>query len=114
MELLPRKYLPISRAVEIGHVNEDRANLAFANSWGVFVAHHSGEITNDFSADLSVGLRTSHLKTGVPCRAERIAKYNCPMDIEDRIKASGEEVVCARAIFGEVHDFGVGMSTRPP
>ena len=57
--------------------------------WNVFVSHRSGETTDDFIADLTVGLRTGHLKSGAPCRGERVAKYNRLMDIEDDIKARG-------------------------
>jgi enolase len=80
-----------------------RANLAFSYGWGVFVSHRSGETTDDFIADLTVGLRTGHLKTGAPARGERVAKYNRLMDIEDEIKASGEEVKYAGAKFRTVH-----------
>jgi enolase len=80
-----------------------RANLAFASGWGVFVSHRSGETTDDFIADLTVGLRTGHLKTGAPARGERVAKYNRLMDIEDEIEASGEEVRYAGYEFREMH-----------
>ena len=84
----------------------NRANLAFSNGWGVFVSHRSGETTDDFIADLTVGLRTGHLKTGAPCRGERVAKYNRLMDIEDEIKALGEEVIYAGANFRKGHSLG--------
>jgi enolase len=80
-----------------------RANLAFSYGWGVFVSHRSGETTDDFIADLTVGLRTGHLKTGAPARGERVVKYNRLMDIEDEIKASGEEVKYAGAEFRTAH-----------
>jgi len=80
-----------------------RANLAFAHNWGVFVSHRSGETTDDFIADLTVGLRTGHLKTGAPARGERVVKYNRLMDIEDELKARGEEVVYAGAEFRTAH-----------
>ena len=58
-------------------------------NWNVFVSHRSGETTDDFIADLTVGLRTGHLKAGAPCRGERVAKYNRLMDIEDDIRSRG-------------------------
>ena len=91
-----------------------RANLAFNNEWGVFVSHRSGETTDDFIADLTVGLRTGHLKTGAPCRGERVAKYNRLMDIEDKIKASGEEVIYAGANFRKVHGLGAADGGKVP
>jgi enolase len=101
---------------QIGTISEAiaAANLAFSNGWGVFVSHRSGETTDDFIADLTVGMRTGHLKTGAPCRGERVAKYNRLMDIEDEIKASGEEVIYAGANFRKVHDFGVENGHKAP
>lgn len=43
------------------------------------------------------------MKTGAPARGERVAKYNRLMDIEDEIKASGEEVRYAGAGFRTIH-----------
>jgi len=79
------------------------ANLAFSYGWGVFVSHRSGETTDDFITDLTVGLRTGHLKTGAPARGERVVKYNRLMDIEDEIKASVEEVKYAGVDFRTAH-----------
>lgn len=79
------------------------ANLAFSYGWGVFVSHRSGETTDDFIADLTVGLRTGHLKTGAPARGERVVKYNRLMDIEDEIRASGEEMKFAGKEFRTAH-----------
>lgn len=59
------------------------------------MSHRSGETTDDFIADLVVGLSTGHLKSGSPCRGERVAKYNRLMDIEDELKASKAEYTYA-------------------
>ncbi|KAK1374532.1 hypothetical protein POM88_030725 [Heracleum sosnowskyi] len=40
------------------------------------VSHRSGEIEDNFIVDLSVGLASGQIKTGAPCRSERLAKYN--------------------------------------
>lgn len=72
-----------------------RANLAYSFDWSVFVSHRSGETTDDFIADLAVGLRTGHLKSGAPCRGERVAKYNRLMDIEADLLAKGETCLYA-------------------
>ena len=74
--------------------------MAYSFGWNVFVSHRSGETTDDFIADLVVGLRTGHLKTGSPCRGERVAKYNRLMDIEDALRRSGQEVTFAGSRFG--------------
>lgn len=70
------------------------AKKAFSYGWRVFVSHRSGETTDDFIADLTVALSTGHLKSGSPCRGERVVKYNRLMDIEDRLK-----------VFGELHEY---------
>jgi enolase len=90
---------------QIGTVTEAiaAANMAFSDNWGVFVSHRSGETTDDFIADLTVALRSGHLKTGAPCRGERVAKYNRLMDIEDELKAKGEEVKYAGEQFRTAH-----------
>ena len=53
-----------------------RCKLAQSNGWGVMVSHRSGETEDTFIADLVVGLCTGQIKTGAPCRSERLAKYN--------------------------------------
>lgn len=72
-----------------------RAKVAFSFGWSVFVSHRSGETTDDFIADLTVGLGTGHLKSGAPCRGERVAKYNRLMDIEAELPAEGKPCVYA-------------------
>ncbi|CAL1137995.1 unnamed protein product [Cladocopium goreaui] len=70
---------------QIGSVTESIAawQLCKDNKWGVFVSHRSGETEDTFIADLTVGLGTGHLKTGAPCRSERLAKYNQLLRIEE-------------------------------
>lgn len=70
---------------QIGTISEAiaAAKLAFENSWNVMVSHRSGETTDDFIADLAVGLGTGQLKAGAPCRGERLAKYNQLLRIEE-------------------------------
>jgi len=53
--------------------------------WGVMVSHRSGETEDTFIADLVVGLQTGQIKTGAPCRSERVAKYNRLLQIEERL-----------------------------
>jgi enolase len=73
--------------------------LAYSFDWSVFVSHRSGETTDDFIADLAVGLRTGHLKSGAPYRGERVAKYNRLMDIEADLLGKGEECLYAGPQF---------------
>jgi len=53
--------------------------------WGVMVSHRSGETEDTFIADLVVGLKTGQIKTGAPCRSERLAKYNQLTRIEEEL-----------------------------
>jgi enolase len=46
------------------------------------VSYRLGKTTNDFIADLTVALRTGHLKSGSPCRGKRVTKYNRLIDIK--------------------------------
>jgi enolase len=48
-------------------------------------SHRSGETEDTFIADLAVGLATGQIKTGAPCRSERLAKYNQLMRIEEQL-----------------------------
>lgn len=71
-------YFFILQVNQIGSVTESiQAALdAKAAGWGVMVSHRSGETEDTFIADLSVGLASGQIKTGAPCRSERLAKYN--------------------------------------
>ncbi|KAK6617850.1 hypothetical protein RUM43_014079 [Polyplax serrata] len=72
---------------QIGTVTESiRAHkLAKSNGWGTMVSHRSGETEDSFIADLVVGLSTGQIKTGAPCRSERLAKYNQLLRIEEEL-----------------------------
>merc|ERR1711992_187178 len=79
---------------QIGSVSESIAahNLAKANGWGTMVSHRSGETEDCFIADLVVGLCTGQIKTGAPCRSERLAKYNQLLRIEEELGANAKFV----------------------
>eukprot|EP00158_Paraphelidium_tribonemae_P008090 Partr_v1_DN28470_c0_g1_i1_m41289 putative enolase (EC 4.2.1.11) len=74
---------------QIGTVTESiKAALMSKNAgWGVMVSHRSGETEDTFIADLVVGLGTGQIKTGAPCRSERLAKYNQLLRIEEELGA---------------------------
>ncbi|OXB71323.1 UNVERIFIED_CONTAM: hypothetical protein H355_016345 [Colinus virginianus] len=76
---------------QIGTITEsiEACLLAQQNNWGVMVSHRSGETEDSFIADLAVGLRTGQIKTGAPCRSERLCKYNQLMRIEESLGSSG-------------------------
>ncbi|CAG5120411.1 unnamed protein product, partial [Candidula unifasciata] len=72
---------------QIGTVTEaiDACKMAQTAGWGVMVSHRSGETEDTFIADLVVGLATGQIKTGAPCRSERLAKYNQLLRIEEEL-----------------------------
>ncbi|KAF8688749.1 hypothetical protein HU200_042228 [Digitaria exilis] len=72
---------------QIGSVTESiQAALdSKAAGWGVMVSHRSGETEDNFIADLAVGLASGQIKTGAPCRSERLSKYNQLLRIEEEL-----------------------------
>ncbi|MBU0703051.1 MAG: phosphopyruvate hydratase, partial [Chloroflexi bacterium] len=60
--------------------------------WTVVVSHRSGETEDATIADLAVALNTGQIKTGAPCRSDRVAKYNQLLRIEEEL---GEQAVYA-------------------
>ncbi|KAJ2827423.1 phosphopyruvate hydratase [Coemansia furcata] len=83
---------------QIGTVTESikAANLSFEAGWGVMVSHRSGETEDSTIADLVVGLGTGQIKTGAPCRSERLAKYNQILRIEEEL---GDKAIYAGENF---------------
>merc|ERR1712232_840106 len=85
---------------QIGSITEaiDAATLSMRSGWGVMVSHRSGETEDSFIADLVVGLGTGEIKTGAPCRSERLAKYNQLLRIEEELGSrayyAGEQFRC--------------------
>jgi len=79
---------------QIGSVTEsiEAVGMAKGAGWGVMASHRSGETEDSFIADLSVGLACGQIKTGAPCRSERLAKYNQLLRIEEEL---GEDAVYA-------------------
>jgi enolase len=75
---------------QIGTLTETTAavRMAYDAKWGAMVSHRSGETVDSFIADLTVALGTGHLKTGAPCRGERVEKYNQLMRIEETLGPS--------------------------
>ncbi len=61
------------------------ARLAKNAGWNVMVSHRSGDTDDSFIADLAVGLSNGQIKSGAPCRGERVSKYNQLLRIEERL-----------------------------
>jgi enolase len=83
---------------QIGSITEaiEACKMSQDQGWGVMVSHRSGETEDTFIADLVVGLRTGQIKTGAPCRSERLAKYNQLLRIEEEL---GDACVYAGTSF---------------
>ncbi|MCX7707044.1 MAG: phosphopyruvate hydratase [Anaerolineae bacterium] len=79
---------------QIGSLTETIAaiQMAFKAGWTAMVSHRSGETVDSFIADFTVAMGTGQLKTGAPCRSERVEKYNQLMRIEEEL---GEAAVYA-------------------
>lgn len=76
---------------QIGSVSESIEAVAMSKAagWGVMTSHRSGETEDSFIADLAVGLGTGQIKTGAPCRSERLSKYNQLLRIEEQLGDKG-------------------------
>ncbi|CAN6569276.1 unnamed protein product [Malus baccata var. baccata] len=83
---------------QIGSVTEsiEAVKMSKRAGWGVMTSHRSGETEDTFIADLAVGLSTGQIKTGAPCRSERLAKYNQLLRIEEEL---GSAAIYAGAKF---------------
>ncbi|XP_009623017.1 enolase isoform X1 [Nicotiana tabacum] len=83
---------------QIGSVTEsiEAVKMSKRAGWGVMTSHRSGETEDTFIADLAVGLSTGQIKTGAPCRSERLAKYNQLLRIEEEL---GSDAIYAGASF---------------
>lgn len=72
---------------QIGTVSEamDAIELAHRNKYRTVISHRSGETEDTFIADLAVAVNAGQIKTGAPCRTERVAKYNELLRIEEKL-----------------------------
>jgi len=70
---------------QIGTITEtiETINLANSNNYKSIISHRSGETEDTTISDLSVGLGAGQIKTGAPCRSDRVAKYNRLLWIEE-------------------------------
>ena len=75
---------------QIGTISEAMEAIEMAKRAGykIIISHRSGETEDNFIADLAVGVNAGQIKTGAPCRSDRVAKYNQLLRIEDMLGAS--------------------------
>lgn len=73
---------------QIGTLTEamDAIKMAQKNGYKAIVSHRSGETEDTTIADLAVAMSTGQIKTGAPCRTDRVAKYNQLLRIEEHLK----------------------------
>lgn len=73
---------------QIGSLSETMLAIRTAKEHGyrTIMSHRSGETEDTFIADLAVGMHTGYIKTGAPCRSERVAKYNRLLRIEEELE----------------------------
>ena len=83
---------------QIGTLSEtfEAIHMAMDNGWTAVVSHRSGETEDTTIADLVVAANTGQIKTGAPCRSERVCKYNQLLRIEREL---GEQAVYGSTIF---------------
>jgi enolase len=72
---------------QIGSLTEtlETVELAHANSYTAVMSHRSGETEDTTIADLAVAVNCGQIKTGAPCRSDRVAKYNQLLRIESEL-----------------------------
>ncbi len=73
---------------QVGTLTETMNAIKMAQNvgWGTIISHRSGETEDSFIADFSVATKAGLIKTGAPCRSERILKYNQLLRIEEELK----------------------------
>ena len=74
---------------QIGSISETLETIKMAQQagYGTIASHRSGETEDTTIADLAVALNMGQIKTGAPCRTERVAKYNQLLRVEEMVKS---------------------------
>lgn len=77
---------------QIGTLSEAFAavRLAKENGYRTVISHRSGETEDPFIADMAVAVNAGQIKTGAPCRTDRVAKYNRLLRIEEELAPFGK------------------------
>ena len=66
------------------------------NGYRAVISHRSGETEDTIIADIAVALNAGQIKTGAPCRSDRVAKYNRLLQIEEEVGESAVYGVLAK------------------
>jgi enolase len=90
---------------QIGSLTEAiaAAEMSKRAGWTAIVSHRSGETEDATIADLVVALNTGQIKTGAPCRSDRVAKYNQLLRIEEELGPSA--VYAGQSAFYNIKRF---------
>lgn len=77
---------------QIGTLSEafDAVEMAQKNGYHAVISHRSGETEDTIIADIAVALNAGQIKTGAPCRSDRVAKYNRLLEIEEELDRAAE------------------------
>lgn len=77
---------------QIGTLTEafEAVEMAHKNGYKAIISHRSGETEDTTIADIAVALNTGQIKTGAPCRSDRVAKYNRLLHIEEELKTAAQ------------------------
>jgi enolase len=72
---------------QIGTLTETLAAIEMAQraGWTAIISHRSGETEDTTIADLVVAVNAGQIKSGAPCRSDRVAKYNRLLRIEEEL-----------------------------
>ncbi len=85
---------------QIGTVSEamDAIEMAQKNGYKTVISHRTGDTEDTFIADLAVAVNAGQIKTGAPCRTDRVAKYNELLRIEEELGS----VACYKEPFNKI------------
>ena len=84
---------------QIGTLTEaiDAIEMAKTAGYRTIISHRSGETVDSFISDLAVAFNAGQIKTGAPCRSERVEKYNQLLRIEERLADVADVAFCKKA-----------------
>lgn len=77
---------------QIGTLTEsfEAIEMAKRAGFGTIISHRSGETEDSIIADIAVAVNAGQIKTGAPCRSDRVAKYNQLLRIEENLNLAAE------------------------
>ena len=73
---------------QIGTISEtmEAVSMSQENGYKTVISHRSGETEDTSISDLAIGLAAGQIKTGAPCRTDRVSKYNRMLILEQKFK----------------------------